>query len=97
MTKKTIEERCSFTTQRLAVSSWTNQVKEEGSADKFEQEVIEILSPNVTKSLPDGWQNISTIEAAQEWIKERDKESHFVTIQLSSTTEVVGFYIFLRI
>ncbi len=91
MTNKTIEERCKFNTQRLTVSSWTNQVKEADSKKKFTEKVIEILTPNVTKSLPDGWQNISTIDSAQEWIKERNKESHFVTIQLLTTNETIGF------
>jgi len=91
MTDKTIEKRCRFTTQRLSVSSWTNQVKEVDSKKIFAEKVISILTPNVTKALPDGWQNISTIDGAQEWIKERNMESHFVTIQLLSTKEIVGF------
>lgn len=91
MINKTIEERCSFSTQRLSVSSWTNQVKELYSKKTFAKKVIKILTPNVTKALPDGWQNISTIDGAQKWIKDRDNESHFVAIQLLSTNETIGF------
>lgn len=91
MINKAIEERCSFSTRRLAVSSWSNQVKELDFKKSFAERVIKILTPNVTKALPDGWQNISTIDSAQEWIKNRDNESHFLTIQLSSTNETVGF------
>lgn len=91
MITKTIEERCSFNTPRLSVSSWSNRIKGLDSEKIFVEKVIEILTPNVTKALPDGWQNISTIGGAQEWINERDKESHFVTIQLLSTNETVGF------
>lgn len=91
MKNKTIEERCNFNTQRLEVSSWTNQVKGLDFEKKFANKIIEILTPNVTKALPDGWQNISTIDDAQEWTKDRDKKSHFVTIQLLSTNETVGF------
>lgn len=87
----TIEEKCSFSTHRLSVGSWTNQVKDMKSKKKFEEKVIKILTPNVTKALPAGWQNISTIDGAKKWIKDRDKESHFVTIQLLSTDETVGF------
>jgi ribosomal-protein-alanine N-acetyltransferase len=91
MTNRTIEERCNFDTKRLSVSSWTNQVKGLDSEINFAEKVTEILSPNVTKALPDGWQSIDTINGAQEWINERNKESHFVTIQLSTTNERVGF------
>ncbi len=59
---ETIEERCNFKTQRLAVNSWTNQLNGMDSDKSFAKEVIEILSPNVTKALPDGWQNITTIK-----------------------------------
>ena len=91
MKNKTIEERCNFNTQRLEVSSWLNQVKGAESKKGFAEKVIEILSPNVTKALPDGWQNISTIDEAKAWIKDRADESHFVTIQLVSTNETIGF------
>jgi len=91
MKNKTIEEKCRFNTQRLAVNSWTNQLKGLDSEKIFAEKIIEILTPNVTKALPDGWQNISSVVAAQAWIKDRDKESHFVTIQLLSTNETIGF------
>lgn len=91
MSKKNIEQRCNFKTQRLSVSSWTNQLKGMDSDKNFAKEVIEILTPKVIKALPDGWQNITTIAGAQNWIKERDQESHFITIQLSATDETIGF------
>ncbi|PWD99627.1 GNAT family N-acetyltransferase [Marinilabilia rubra] len=91
MSNSTIEERCNFETQRLTVGSWTAQILEGNSELNFAEKVIEILSPNVTKALPDGWQDITTINHAQEWISEREKESHFVTIQLSSINEIIGF------
>jgi len=97
MIRKTIEEGCYFETQRLSINSWTNQVKGPDSVKIFAEKVIKILTPNVTKALPDGWQNISTIDSAQEWIKDRDKEGHFVSIQLLSTNETVGFIFFYEI
>ncbi len=91
MSDNSIEERCNYNTDRLWVRSWKHIVKDLGSKYKFARIVIEILTPNVTKSLPDGWQNISTIEHAQKWIDARNDESHFATIQLVSTNEIVGF------
>lgn len=43
----------------------------------FAQDVIKILTPNVTQTLSDGWQNITTISNAKEWIQERNEESFF--------------------
>ncbi|PWJ42685.1 GNAT family N-acetyltransferase [Sediminitomix flava] len=94
MSAKMIEEQCNFETKRLSVKSWTKQVEELGGIDIFAEKVIEILSPNVTKNLPDGWQNITTKNEAQEWIKDRNAESHFVCIQLLDTKEPVGFIFF---
>lgn len=94
MKNKTIEDKFNFNTPRLSVSSWRNQTKGLQSEKKFAQKVIEILLPNVTKALPGGWQNISTIDQALEWIKERDEESHFVSVQLLSSNETIGFIFF---
>lgn len=91
MKDKTIEQKCNFNTQRLSIGSWTKQVMERESENIFANKVVEILTPNVTKSLPFGWQNIKTITDARQWIKERDEEGHFVTTQLQSTNEIIGF------
>ena len=91
MKNKTIEERCSFDTQRLRVSSWTKQIKGPGLERKFAKRVVEILTPDVTKALPAGWQNITSAEDALKWIRDRDQESHFLAAQLSSSGETVGF------
>jgi RimJ/RimL family protein N-acetyltransferase len=87
----TLEKRCNFSTPRLSVCSWTNHTKEPNAEKKLAEKVIEILSPNVTRALPDGWQNITSFAAAQEWVKDRNEESHFLSIQLSSTNEIIGF------
>ena len=86
-----IEERFNYTTNRLRVRSWKHHIKDLDSKEKFARRVIEILTPDVTRSLPEGWQNISTVEHAKQWIDARDDESHFITIQLLSTDETVGF------
>ncbi len=91
MNRNSIEQRCDFETPRLSVNSWTNQIKGVNPKNNFEKKIIEILTPNVTKALPEGWQNINTLDKAKNWVTERDKESHFVTIQLLSTNETIGF------
>ena len=95
MKQKSIEQRCNFQTERLSVCGWTNLYADKESKDIFEKKVISILTPQVTKSLPDGWQNIKTITDVQSWIRHRTEESHFITVQLIPSNELVGFIFFL--
>lgn len=80
-----------FTTSTLEVKSWRNFVGEPAKKLAFTTRVQTILSPEVTTSLPEGWQGINTIEDAEHWIQERAEESHFLAVQLRSTKEVIGF------
>jgi RimJ/RimL family protein N-acetyltransferase len=51
----------------------------------------DILSPEVTHSLPPGWQSIYSLERAKEWIEERANESAFLLIKSKLNPEVLGF------
>ena len=82
---------CQFNTQRLEVHSWKNQINEHYSKEDFAKDLMRILSLNVTKDLPPGWQNLKTINQALQWINDRDGESHFLTISNKSTKELIGF------
>ena len=82
---------CQFNTQRLEVHSWKNQINERHSKEDFAKDVMSILSLNVTKDLPPGWQNLKNINQALQWINDRDGESHFLTISNKFTKELIGF------
>lgn len=88
---KSVEHRCAFETERLSVKSWTLQVNEPSNEQAFAKTVIGILTPEVTKSLPDGWQQIKELDKAINWIKGRAEESAFLTIQHLDSLAVVGF------
>jgi [ribosomal protein S5]-alanine N-acetyltransferase len=88
---KSIEQRCNFETERLKVQSWKNQITEPPNEQDFAKKVVKILTTNVTKNLPDGWQNIDSTTKANNWIKNRSEESSFLTVQLLSNHEIVGF------
>jgi len=88
---KSLEKRCNFKTERLLIRSWKYQNKDLASEDYFTNKVEGILTHQVTKSLPDGWQGIKTKSDAKQWIKDRADESHFLTVQLLSTNEIIGF------
>lgn len=95
MSSTSIQKGCNFKTLRLSVSSYKQNINNSDFESSFAKKVIEILSPAVTKSLPDGWQNIKSVSKAQEWIKDRNEESHFMSVQTLSDKQTVG-YIFLN-
>lgn len=78
-----------FSTDRLRV----NQFSEKGirSYEYFTRQIIDILSSEVTKALPEGWQNITSIDKAKHWIKERDEESTVLLIHRVVDSELIGF------
>ncbi|MCS5420666.1 MULTISPECIES: GNAT family N-acetyltransferase [Psychrilyobacter] len=88
---KSIEQRCNFKTRQLSVKSWIHQNEDLTTEQYFTEKVLSILTPQVTKFLPDGWQKINNVEDAQVWIKERLEESCFLTVELIKTNELVGF------
>ena len=65
------------------------------SQAKFEnylaESVLKIMTPNVTKDLPDGWQHIDTFEEAKNWLFKRKNDSYFYGITLTETNEIIGF------
>jgi ribosomal-protein-alanine N-acetyltransferase len=85
-----------FTTERLGLKRWRI------SSDKADfdalgiRAALSILSPTVTNSLPDGWQNVNTPEKASNWIKERESDSDFYAIHKNDTKELIGFLFLYR-
>ena len=88
---KPLQISCRFETERLLIQSWESQGEGLSNEKIFAQNVVDILSKEVTKDLPDGWQDINSEDKAWDWIKDRAAESAFLTIQTKSTLEVVGF------
>ena len=58
------------------------------------QVVSEMLTENVTRSLPPVWQGKYTIERGRKWIKERDEEGTTLLVVDRSTLRVIGLMIF---
>jgi len=88
---KTLEHKCNFRTERLLIRSWTYHDKGLASNQRIEEYIINILTSEVTKSLPEGWQSINTSSDAQKWIEDRNEESNFLTVELLPTNEIIGF------
>jgi len=85
------EELCRFTTPRLTISSWWDLVCCNDSKLTLAQTVLDILTPKVTASLPESWQDINHIEDALIWMNDRANESCFLVVQESLNDHVIGF------
>ena len=55
------------------------------------ESVLKIMTPNVTKDLPNGWQHMDTFDKAKNWLIERKNDSNFYAIILTETNEIIGF------
>ncbi|OMH39259.1 GNAT family N-acetyltransferase [Motiliproteus sp. MSK22-1] len=86
-----LDQRCHFETERLLVASWKNLVSGFSDKNDFADKVVSLMTPVVTGSLPEGWQDIDSREKAADWIKARADESTFLTVQLLSSKELAGF------
>ncbi|PCH67120.1 MAG: hypothetical protein COC06_11775 [Bacteroidales bacterium] len=86
-----MELNCDFQTERLKVSSWQLQNKDIQSKQNFAERIIKILTPAVTKSLPEDWQNINSLAKADNRRSERKNECEFSAVNLSFTNELIGF------
>lgn len=87
--------RCSFSTSRMQVSN--ADIKSMSKEEKllFTRTVLNMLTPEVTKTLPDGWQNVDSLSAAAGWIEARSEESCFLKVDLLSDSKTIGL-IFLH-
>lgn len=86
-----MELNCNFQTERLKVSNWHIQNKDIQSKQNFAKKIIKILTPAVTKSLPEAWQNINSLAKADNWRSERTNECELLAVNLNFTNELVGF------
>ncbi|MCZ6701806.1 MAG: GNAT family N-acetyltransferase [Ignavibacteria bacterium] len=80
-----------FHTNRLSIQNWNFLETTMARKDKLIKSVLKIMSPNVTKDLPDGWQKIDTIDKAENWISERKSDSNLYSITLTETKKIIGF------
>lgn len=79
------------TTNRLSITKWDTFYKKYGSEAELYSTIKSILSYDVTKDLPDGWQNLVSNNQIENWIIERKNDSHFYALQLTSSSELIGF------
>ncbi|WP_053405812.1 GNAT family N-acetyltransferase [Persicobacter sp. CCB-QB2] len=91
MPSEALESNCHFNTLHLSVHHWKELVHSPKEEEALARTIIEILSPEVTKTLPPGWQEINTLSEARNWMKERASESLFLTVHLKDSKKIIGF------
>lgn len=78
-----------FMTERLSVSHAMDLYLE--NQNQLTDEVIELLTPQVVKTLPEEWHNITTTEQALSWLQARFTESDVLMIHDKPSDHVIGF------
>ncbi|AQS37105.1 acetyltransferase, ribosomal protein N-acetylase [Shewanella psychrophila] len=87
---------CRFETPRLVVSVWPGSAEHQAlNQTELAGMALDILSPNVTRALPPGWQNIHRLEDAKGWLEARAEECSFLVVRKREASQVIGF-IFLH-
>jgi RimJ/RimL family protein N-acetyltransferase len=86
-----LNQNCLFTTNRVSILNWDFIESVTEFKNSRIQSVLEVMTPNVTKALPDDWQNLDTFDKAKNWIIERKGDSYFYAIILIETNEIIGF------
>lgn len=79
-----------YSTERISILNW-KYLESQYSLTYLREFVLEIMAPEVTKSLPDGWQNLNTPEKAKNWILDRKKDSHFYGVSSNESKKLIGF------
>ena len=84
-------QRCRFSTARLEVEGWTDQISTKSGRHDLASGITSILTENVAKTLPEGWQGVETTDDALDWIAGRSEEGSVMTVRLARTGQLVGF------
>ena len=89
-TQLPLQHRCSFSTARLDIENVYPSLTITNSESNVGELLLPLLSPRVTKELPDDWQNIQSTEQAIAWWKNRLNESCVLQIKLKNNARLIG-------
>ena len=72
-------------------TAWRDELVDPASRNALATRVSEILTADVAKTLPPGWQGITTQDDALAWIDEMSSEGEVFCIRPTATGEIIGF------
>jgi len=82
--------RCRFATARLSVATWRErQATTEGRAG-FAARLVEILTPEVARTLPPAWRRVATVDDALDRIDAAGRDGDAFAVETRETGRVVG-------
>ena len=79
-------EGCRIETSRLEL----RRLRSATAIDGLPARLIEILSAEVTATLPPGWQDITTVERAEAWLNARLQEGEVLAVLTRGNGEAIG-------
>ena len=82
-----------YSTERLLVSEWHSTATVDWNGEDLANIVSDLLTPNVTRSLPPAWQGTYSVERANNWIKERDEEGTTLIVIENISKAPIGLVI----
>lgn len=86
---KSIGNDYTFNTKRLNIIETHSYISSLKGVDDFYERVVNIMSPEVTKDLPNEWQNVNSAQSARNWINKVLSESPIYVIQQDQC--IIGF------
>jgi RimJ/RimL family protein N-acetyltransferase len=85
-----ILRQCSFETPRLSVEPWHAASSSAPPGHDLAEIVADMLTENVTRTLPAGWQGSYTRERAGRWVEAQDREGTTLLIRSRQGKEALG-------
>lgn len=86
----TLGDRCRFQTARLSVETWQPWLSPDSRRRAFAKRLMDILSPEVSATLPPGWQDVNTLPRALAWIDARCAEGDPFAVSMRGSGDLVG-------
>ena len=91
MTKTvSIAERCRFRTARLSVEGWREALATPARREALAKRMAEILTPEVTQTLPPAWQPLDSPAQALEWLEARSAEGDCFAVRTRDDGVIAG-------
>ncbi len=79
-----------FETDRLSIVAYANFIQSNPEIN-LSKVAFDILTPQVTKTLPKSWQHIHSAQDVIDWLTLINNESRFYIVSLKETNKAVGF------
>lgn len=88
--EKTMQGWRIFSTERLQVVHWGEQIADAAARSALESAIVDLLSPAVLEYLPADLSLTGDEDAIEDWIAERDEAGQVYTVRLAGSSDLLG-------